>query len=98
MLFAGSALGEGHVTLTPLLGGDIVRVYESRTLDFSVERFSHDGARCYMTRIWMQDEAGQIQKGMSRWGKQLQYPGDMAKRLKPLPMVAINGSGFISPV
>ena len=98
MLFAGSALGEGHVTLTPLLGGEIVRVYESRTLDFSVERFSHDGARCYMTRIWVQDEAGQIKKGMSRWGKQLQYPGDMAKRLKPLPMVAINGSGFISPV
>ena len=92
------ALGEEHLSAEPSMeGGTIVRVYESGTLDFTVERFVYHGARCYLTRLWMEDPSVQIEKGTSTWHKNLMYPSDQAKRLPVKAMVVINGSGFVSP-
>lgn len=96
--FISCARADGHLSAEPSQeGGEIVRVYESQTLDFTVERFEIDGARCYLTRLWMQDPFRQIEKGTSTWKKKLMFPSDQAKRLPVKAMVVINGSGFVSP-
>ncbi len=87
----------GAETVQPRAGGEIVRIYESESLQFSVERFTCEGARCYLTLIRMQDEAKQLLKGRASWRKNLMFPSDQAKRLPIAPMVVVNGSGFICP-
>lgn len=97
VLLMSCALAEGHLSAEPSQDeGKIVRIYESETLDFTVERFEYDGARCYLTRLWMQDPARQIEKGTSTWRKNLMYSSDQAKKLPVKAMVVINGSGFVS--
>ena len=88
---------EAPPAAVPTVGGEIVRQFDSPTLRFSVERFEHDGARCYLTRIWMQDPGRQIVKYAAEFHKKLMYPSEMAKRLEHKAMIAVNGSGYVAP-
>ena len=92
------ASADGHLSLEPSQpNGNVVRIYESESLDFTVERFEYDGARCYLTHLWMEEPFRQIEKGTSTWRRNLVYPSDQAKKLPVKAMVVINGSGFVSP-
>ena len=98
LLMISGALADGHLSAEPSqTEGKVVRVYESPSLDFTVERFEYDGARCYLTRLWMEEPSRQIEKGTSTWRKNLMYSSDQAKKLPVKAMVVINGSGFVSP-
>lgn len=85
------------VAAEPAPLGEIVRQYQSDTLVFTMDRFVEDGARCYLTRIWMADPGAQIHKAASPWRKSLWFPSDMVKSLKVKAMLAVNGSGYVSP-
>ncbi len=91
-----SGLSEGHLSHEPTCGGEIVRIVEQKTLEFTIERLDYLGARCYLTRVWMQYPASQIEKGTSKWGKNIQFPSEQAKKLPVKAMLVTNGSGFIS--
>ncbi|MBQ6562338.1 MAG: hypothetical protein IJL88_00400, partial [Clostridia bacterium] len=93
LLMISGALADGHLSVEPSqTEGKVVRVYESSSLDFTVERFEYDGARCYLTRLWMEEPSRQIEKGTSTWRKNLMYSSDQAKKLPVKAMVVINGS------
>ena len=47
--------------------GRITRTYDSPTLKYTVERFTMEGERCYLTRVWVQDPSRQIRKATSAW-------------------------------
>ena len=76
--------------------GGIIRRYDSPTLKYTIERFSMEGEKCFLTRIWVQDPARQIRKATAEWEKDIQRPGNIAKKL-PEAALAVNGSGFVSP-
>lgn len=76
--------------------GRIVRTYDSPTLKYVMEKFRMEGEICYLTRIWVQDPARQIRKATSKWKKTVEYPEMIAKQI-PEAVLAINGSGFVSP-
>ena len=76
--------------------GRTVRTYDSPTLKYVQEKFHMEGEVCYLTRIWVSDPARQIRKATSRWEKDVEYPEKIAKQI-PEAVVAINGSGFVSP-
>ena len=76
--------------------GRTVRTYDSPTLKYVQEKFHMEGEVCYLTRIWVSDPARQIRKATSKWEKDVQYPEKIAKQI-PEAVVAINGSGFVSP-
>ena len=77
--------------------GRIVRTYDSPTLKYSMEKFRMEGEICYLTRIWMQDPARQIRKATSPWKEDVKYPDKIVKQI-PEAALAINGSGFVSPL
>ena len=52
---------------------------------------------CYLSRIWVQDPARQIRKATAKWEEGLNLPERIVKQI-PEAALAINGSGFISPV
>lgn len=76
--------------------GKIIRTYDSPTLKYTMEKFVMEGEICYLSRIWVQDPAAQIRKATSEWKKNLKYPDRMAATV-PGAVLAINGSGFVSP-
>ena len=76
--------------------GRIVRQYDSPTLKYAVERFSMEGERCYLSRIWVQDPSRQIRKATADWKKNVSRPGNIVKKI-PEAALAVNGSGFVSP-
>ena len=98
LLLTASALGEACFTLDETrFGGTIVKSYESETLVYTIERFDYEGTRCYFTSVWMRDPAQQLQKATSKWHKNKQFPSDLAKKVSGTAMLAINGSGYVSP-
>ncbi|MBQ8161589.1 MAG: phosphodiester glycosidase family protein [Clostridia bacterium] len=81
----------------PMAGGDVVMEGSAEGLRYCVERFTEDGARCYLTRIQMEDPGKQIRKATSKWHKNLMFPSDQAKRMDVKATIVINGSGFVCP-
>ena len=77
--------------------GRIVRTYDTPTLKYVMEKFKMDGEICYLTRIWVKDPAKQIRKATSEWKKDVKYPDKIVKQI-PETVLAINGSGFVSPL
>ena len=77
--------------------GQVIRSYDSDTLQYTVEKFKVDGVVCYLSKIWVQDPARQIHKETAAWKKNIQRPIIMARRVKDAALV-INGSGYVSPV
>ena len=77
--------------------GRIVRTYDSPTLKYVMEKMKMEGEICYLTRIWVQDPARQIQKAASEWKKNVQIPEKLVKQI-PEAALAVNGSGFVSPL
>ena len=76
--------------------GKIIRSYDSPTLKYTVESFTMEGERCYLTRVWVQDPARQIRKATSTWKKNLKHPKVLAEKIPDAALV-INGSGYVSP-
>lgn len=98
MLFlALPALGEALPVRTYDFSGRRVVQYESDTLRYDIERFEYEGARCYLTKLWMADPGRQIRKATAVWEESLAIPSEMAKQI-PGAALAINGSGYVSPV
>ena len=95
LMTAGTAAGE-QAAGAPQFGGEIVKSFDSPTLKFSVERFSYDGARCYLSRIWMQEPGRQIIKATSKFKKNVMLPSEMAKKLPVKAMLVVNGSGYVT--
>lgn len=79
-------------------GTKIAAEYDSPSLKFTVERFEYEGARCYLSKVWMQDPGRQIHKATAEWEKNLGYPSNLAKQLDCKPALVVNGSGYVSPV
>ena len=77
--------------------GRIVRTYDSPTLKYVMEKMKMEGEICYLTRIWVKDPASQIRKATSPWKKDVAYPDRIVKQI-PETVLAINGSGFVSPL
>ncbi len=77
--------------------GRIVRRYDSPTLKYTIERFTMEGEKCYLSRIWVQDPSRQIRKATAAWKKNVSRPGNIIKKL-PEAALAVNGSGFVSPL
>lgn len=80
-------------------GLNVVRRYDTPTLKYTVESFKvgPNNASTYVTKLWMKDPGQQIMKANCNWGKQLYDPLDMARAMKGAAL-AVNGSGFVSPV
>ena len=76
--------------------GKIIRTYDSPTLKYTVERFTMEGERCYLTRVWVQDPSRQIRKATSAWKTNLRHPKVLAVKIPDAALV-INGSGYVSP-
>jgi len=76
--------------------GKIIRSYDSPTLKYTVESFTMEGERCYLTRVWVRDPARQIRKATSTWKKNLKHPKVLAEKIPDAALV-INGSGYVSP-
>ena len=87
--------GAEKLSAEPRFSGEMVRVYTSETLEFTVERFVIGKTRCYFTTLWMEEPARQIRKVTSTWRKNLRRPSELAKRLDTEAMVVINGSGYV---
>ena len=77
--------------------GKITRTYDSPTLKYTTEKFVLEREVCYLSRIWVQDPARQIRKATAQWEEGLNWPERIVKQI-PEAALAINGSGFISPV
>ena len=77
--------------------GKITRTYDSPTLKYTTEKFVLEKEICYLSRIWVQDPARQIRKATAKWEEGLNLPERIVKQI-PEAALAINGSGFISPV
>ena len=77
--------------------GRIVRTYDSPTLKYQMEKFKMDNEICYVTRIWVQDPAKQIKKATSNWKEDVKYPDKIVRQI-PETVLAVNGSGFVSPL
>ena len=77
--------------------GRIVRTYDSPTLKYSMEKFLMEGEICYLTRIWVQEPSRQIRKATSNWKQDVQYPEKILRQI-PETVLAVNGSGFVSPL
>ena len=71
--------------------GRIVRRYDSPTLKYTIERFTMEGEKCYLSRIWVQDPSRQIRKATAAWKKNVSRPGNIIKKL-PEAALAVNGS------
>ena len=74
-----------------------VRSYDSETLKYRVESFVVKRVRCYLVKVWMQDPGRQIRKVTAEWRKKIRLPADMMREI-PEAVLAINGSGYVSPV
>ena len=72
------------------------RSYDSESLKYTMETFYVHGARCYLTKVWVQDPGRQIRKATADWKKNIQLPKDMAAKI-PDAVLVINGSGYVSP-
>ena len=94
-LFLCAYAAAESLPVEPRFSGEIVRVYESDTLAYTVERFQIGKTRCYFTSLWMEDPARQIRKVTAKWKKNLRRPSELAKRLDTEAMVVINGSGYV---
>ncbi len=77
-------------------GGVLVR-YESDTLKFVMRRYVLNTQACHVIEIELADPARQIRKAMSPWHEELADVIDMAAEI-PGVMLAVNGSGYVSPV
>ena len=99
-ILPGAALGEEPVTFVSDAEVDSLGVMkyslDTPTLKYTIETFVMHGERCFLTRIWVQDPARQIQKATGEWKKSLRFSKDMAQDL-PDAMLAVNGSGYVSP-
>jgi hypothetical protein len=62
-----------------------------------MEKMKMEGEICYLTRIWVKDPANQIRKATSPWKKDVAYPDRIVRQI-PETVLAINGSGFVSPL
>ena len=98
--YGGAALAEEPVNFVSDAEADSVGVMkyslDTPTLKYTIEVFVMHGERCYLTRLWVQDPARQIQKATAEWRKTLRFSKDMAGDL-PDAMLAVNGSGYVSP-
>lgn len=74
-----------------------IRTYNSPTLQFSIEQFEAENARCFLTHIWMEDPGRQIVKAEAEWETALALPSDMVEKLPVAPALVLNGSGYVSP-
>ena len=77
--------------------GRIVRTFDSPTLKYQMEKFKMDNEICYVTRIWVKDPAKQIRKATSNWKEDVKYPDKIVRQI-PETVLAVNGSGFVSPL
>ena len=99
ILNQGSALGAKTVPteLQELPAfGVLSRTFDSETLQYTVEKFTMDGAVCFLTKIWMTDPGRQIRKATAEWRENIQIPAHMARQVEGAVLV-INGSGYVSP-
>lgn len=71
--------------------------YHGETLDYQIDILNICGAKCYVTKVWMAEPARQIRKAISPWHQALDQAGHLAEQV-PGAMLAINGSGYVSPV
>ena len=77
--------------------GKIERTYDSPTLKYTVESFTMDGEKCYLSRIWVQEPERQIRKATADWEENVIRPAFLAEKI-PEAVLVINGSGFVSPI
>ena len=77
--------------------GEVKQTYDTDTLKYSIEMFTHLEARCYVTKLWMADPGRQIRKATGVWEESLAMPVEMATQVEGA-VLAINGSGYVSPV
>jgi len=77
--------------------GEVKQTYDTQTLKYSIEMFTHLEARCYVTKLWMADPGAQIKKATAKWEENLMFPSEMGKKV-PGAALVINGSGYVSPV
>ena len=93
-LLLSTALGDGAVRYVP---GEVRAIYDSGTLRYNITEAKLNGARCWLTRVWMADPGRQIIKETAQWGKHLAWASDLAQRRGDCRL-AVSGSGYVSPV
>ncbi len=94
---SASVLAES-VPCSYTFSGQEVRAYSSDSLKISMEQFTYENVRCYITKVWMLSPGEQIHKSTATWEKDLAYPSEMAKWLDVTPILVVNGSGYVSPM
>ena len=77
------------------LRGEEVAVHESESLVWRIEKFTHEKAVCYLTRVWMADPGRQIGKAASDWQKNIKNAADLALQ-EPDASLIINASGYVT--
>ena len=92
-----SALGDALPVYKPDVLGKVVATYNTDSLKYRMVEFELQGGICYLTSVWMTDPSRQIRKATAAWQENLEYPSDLARKI-PGAALAINGSGYVSPV
>ena len=77
--------------------GSVIRSYDGDTLQYAIREFEYGDALCYLTHIRVADPGRQIVKATADWEENIMLPSDMAARLDETPVLAVNGSGYVSP-
>ncbi|MBQ8312712.1 MAG: phosphodiester glycosidase family protein [Clostridia bacterium] len=96
LMLCSTALAEPLPQWAHNFEGKVVHSYDSDTLKYTVERFSYEQVRCYVTKLWMAEPGRQIRKATGVWEESLAMPADMAQQVEG-SVLAVNGSGYVSP-
>lgn len=75
--------------------GEVVAEHASDTLWWRIEKTQHEGALCYVTKLWMADPGAQIGKATADWEKNTMQTREIAERA-PDASLLINASGYVT--
>jgi exopolysaccharide biosynthesis protein len=99
MLLAGPAQA-AQAVLPPYeysFSGQPVAQHHSPTLQWQIEQFTHQGAACYLTKLWLQEPGRQIGKATADWEENVLDTAEIAARA-PEASLLINASGYVTHV
>jgi len=77
--------------------GQPVADHHSPTLRWQIEQFTHQGAACYLTKLWMQEPGRQIGKATADWEENVLDTAEIAARA-PEASLLINASGYVTRI
>ncbi|MBQ8556815.1 MAG: phosphodiester glycosidase family protein [Clostridia bacterium] len=92
-----TALAEAPLPVYPYTfsGDEEIAVHENNTLWWRIESFTYEGAKCYLTKVWMADPGQQIGKATATWEKNVKPTDEIAEKA-PKASLIINASGYVT--